>query len=119
MKNSANLFTPKLSIGVFYIALTIVFYFLNYFTPVLSDDWLYQYHLRDNSLITSMSDVISSQIFHYCNMNGRVVPHVLLQIMDPLLGKSYFNVWNAILFSLFIFLLTRTCIGENGAYPPT
>ena len=113
MKNSANLFTSKLSIGVFYIALTIVFYFLNYFTPVLSDDWLYQYHLRDNTLITSMSDVISSQIFHYCNINGRVVPHVLLQIMDPLLGKSYFNVWNAILFSLFIFLLTRTCIKKK------
>lgn len=78
-----------------------------------SDDWVYRYHSGNNTLIKSISDVISSQHYHYLHINGRVIPHLILQIFDPLIGKSYFNIFNAILFSVFIFLLNQTCIKEG------
>ena len=110
MTKKFNLTNSQFCIFVFYIALTILFYILNYSTPMYSDDWVYQYHCENNTLIESISDVISSQLFHYLHINGRVIPHFLLQIFDPLIGKNYFNLFNAILFSLFIFLLNQTCI---------
>lgn len=110
MKKKFNLTNSQFYIFVFYIALTALFYILNYSTPMYSDDWVYQYHCENGMLIESISDVISSQLFHYLHINGRVIPHFLLQIFDPLIGKNYFNLFNAILFSLFIFLLNQTCI---------
>lgn len=103
----------QLYLGIFYIILTVIFYFLNYFTPMYSDDWVYQYHSGNNLPINTFPDVISSQIFHYLNINGRVLPHFVLQIFDGLLGKSYYNVINAILFSVFIYLLNVITIGKQ------
>lgn len=113
MTKTNSITESKLYIVIFYIALTVLFYIFNYSTPMYSDDWVYQYHCGNNTLIRSISDVISSQHYHYLHINGRVIPHLILQIFDSLIGKGYFNIFNAILFSVFIFLMNRTCIKEE------
>lgn len=108
-----NIVVPQLCAVVFYIVLTMLFYVLNFSTPMYSDDWLYQYHWGNNTLIKSIFDVISSQYYHYLHINGRVIPHLILQIFDSIIGKNYFNIFNAILFSLLILLLNQICIKEE------
>lgn len=115
MTKRFNIIDSKVYIVILYIVLTVLFYIINYSTPMYSDDWLYQYHCGNNTHIKSISDVISSQYYHYLHINGRVIPHLILQIFDSLIGKNYFNIFNAILFSLFIFLLNQACI-KKGKY---
>lgn len=61
-----------------------------YFT--MDDDW-YATLLYSEEPITSLSDIIKSQIWHYNNWGGRSITHGLLQ-MILLAGESFADVLN-------------------------
>lgn len=93
----------------------IIFYILNYFTPLYSDDWHYNFIYGSLENINSLSDIIKSQYIHYFNVNGRFIPHFIVQLFDGILGKEIFNIFNTIAFILFLHLSTHFVKNEYKA----
>lgn len=85
----------------------IIFYILNYFTPLYSDDWHYNFIYGTLININNLSDIIKSQYIHYFEVNGRFIPHFIVQLFDGILGKEIFNIFNTIAFILFLHLSTH------------
>lgn len=88
----------------------VAFYVLNLLSPEFHDDFVYKFMLVNGSVdysrpINSLTDVFRSQWEHYFVANGRSVVHVLVQVFTGLLGKQIFNVLNAIVFAIFVYLL--------------
>ena len=77
----------------------IIFYILNHFTPLYSDDWHYNFIYGTFENINSLSDIIKSQYIHYFNVNGRFISHTIIQqlfFMDEwslqlFMGSRYFT----------------------------
>lgn len=105
-------------IGLFLLVIGVLFYLMNLYTPLTSDDFLYSFYLTPvaaksflvgpfcgfEQKILSIADIFSSQYNHYFYTNGRTVPHLLEQLFAGLIGKKYFNVLN-VFFLLFLNLL--------------
>ena len=105
----------------------VAFYALNLLSPEFHDDFVYKFMLVNGSVdysrpVNSLADVFRSQWEHYFVANGRSVVHVLVQVFTGLLGKQVFNVLNAIVFAIFVYLLknnvTRHSRG-NGVFAVT
>lgn len=102
-----------ISIALFMSIVGALFYIMNVYTPLISDDYLYSFYLTPvaaksffegtfvgfEQKILSLTDVLSSQYNHYFYVNGRTVPHIIEQIFAGIIGKEWFNVFN-----LFFFL---------------
>lgn len=87
----------------------VLFFTLNFFTPLLHDDFAYLYkfgpkaHVRPTAVpILNLSDVFESQYYHYLDVNGRFFSHFLIQLV-LLFGKSIFNILNTLVFLSLIF----------------
>ncbi len=95
-----------------------LFYVVNCLTPYFSDDWHYCMMIGPNGeeekWIESIHDVFVSNYYHYFQVNGRVVPHIFLMTFDALLGKSFFNVFNAFLFGFYLHLLNLNFVKERS-----
>lgn len=108
--------------AVYYILLccmAVFFFICNYYTPFIQDDYAYCYVYGPDSAtirptstrITSLVQVFISQFNHYNFVNGRITPHVFVQIFCGLLGKNVFNLVNTVIFVLFLDSVVRisTC----------
>ncbi len=78
-------------------------YFVNHYVPFMMDDEWYSTLLYSDEKITSLSDIISAQIWHWNNWGGRSITHGLLQLI-LMCGESFADVLNTI----FLFLLALT-----------
>jgi len=90
----------------------VVFYVMNAFTPLFSDDWHFAFIFRTDTRIKTLGDVLYSEYLHYLNYTGRTVPHFFVQLFDGILGKPAFNLINAGILVLFLHLLSST-FSEN------
>ncbi len=89
----------------FTIALiSLLFYVLNYLTPMYGDDYSYVNSFATEQRITSVWQIPESQFAHYFSMNGRVVTHALAQVF-LLLGDDLFNLLNVAGFLFLLFLI--------------
>ena len=57
--------------------------------------------------IQSLKDIIDSQGAYYMSRNGRFVTHCIVQFFCGIAGKGVFAVCNALMWILFIIMLTR------------
>ncbi|MDE5643093.1 MAG: hypothetical protein K2I56_06335 [Muribaculaceae bacterium] len=78
----------------------------------LGDDVDYGFVIHDHvwtssGEITSAGDIISSQVAHYHNTNGRFVAHTLVQLFCGVLGKGAFTLCNALVYFAFAWLAVR------------
>lgn len=80
-----------------------------------NDDITYRFHFLTKNPITSVGEVISSQVTHYFTANGRFIAHVFAQISIALWGQPVFAIINGCVFASFIWLLWKTC-KINGNY---
>lgn len=90
---------------------------LNALTPYLADDYVYMYSFLTKQRLSSLSDVAASMRTHSLHMNGRVIPHTMEQLflMAP---KLWFNLCNAGVYTLLIYLLYRVANGgERRSWP--
>ena len=90
----------------------VAFYVLNLLSPEFHDDFVYKFMIVNGSVdysrpINSLTDVFRSQWEHYFVANGRSLVHILVQVFTGLLGKQVFNVLNAIVFAIFVYLLQK------------
>lgn len=95
----------------------------------IGDDLVYGYLFDDNHAsaepdaeslhhITTISDVMCSQTYHYFNINGRLPVHTVIQIFDGILGHTAFAMANALIFILFIWLTVRLALHDTPLHHP-
>ena len=95
----------------------VAMWVLNMLTPEFIDDFWYKFKFIQEELyttdpVTSFKEVVISQYNHYFNINGRVIVHTAVQMFTGIWGKAVFNIFNAAVFALFIYLLAR-CSGKR------
>lgn len=89
----------------------LLFYILNYYTPLFADDYSYAFSFSTEERMTSVSQIFNSQIGHYKNMNGRSITHSLAQLF-LILGDDVFNIINVFSFLLLIYLIYYHACGS-------
>ena len=101
----------------FLALVAVMMYLLNRFTPLFCDDWHYAFVFgTPHTPIQSVGDILVSQWNHYFVFNGRFVPHFFVQLFDGILGKDAFNVINALLFALFLYVLAVVTSRDRKQY---
>lgn len=73
---------------------------LNFMTPYTVDDFCYMFSFADfNQRITYIGQIFASMASHYQSVNGRVIPHFLVQIfLMEGMDKAFFNIVNTLVF---------------------
>lgn len=108
MKNKIECISLIISIVIIFIAIFI----LNYYTPLIADDYEYSYIFWTDERISSLLDILISQAKHYIQWGGRSVAHTLGQI-SLMLGKPVFNITNSFMYLLLIVLICKHILGSK------
>lgn len=95
----------KISLWIVGVIIAIGFYLFSSVVPYYSDDLWYTFiHESDRSYptqsVTSISDIITSQINHYMTVNGRLPVTFIVQMVVTFVPKWIFDILNAIIFTL-------------------
>ncbi len=88
----------------------------NRLTDLVADDYRYCFSYADNSRIRSVLEIFPSMAAHRHIMNGRVVPHFLVQLF-LLLPKGIFDAVNSLFFVLLVWLIHRLSVGRGLSNP--
>lgn len=98
--------------------LAAVFYLMNMYTPLsFKDDLEYSFSYATGERLSSVKDVLTSQIAHYNIKNGRFVAHTTEQFL-LCEGKSVFNIVNTLVYMLFGILVCYHGAGESPLKHP-
>lgn len=92
----------------------LLLFFCTHETDLIADDYRYCFSYADGSRIERVAQIFPSMAAHRQTMNGRVVPHFLVQLF-LLLPKAVFDGWNALLFTALVWLIGHTA--GRGARP--
>lgn len=76
------------------------------------DNFTYQFSFATHERIKSVSEIFPSMNVHYMTWNGRYVAHWLVQFFVALFGRTAFSVCNAIVYIIYILLLTKLGKGK-------
>lgn len=101
---------------LFCLAFFAMMFLCNHWTDLIADDYRYCFSYADDTRIESIAQIIPSMAAHRHSMNGRVVPHFLVQLF-LMLPKGIFDVVNALLFVLLIWLLHELAVGKGLPNP--
>lgn len=75
----------------------------------LGDEITYNYSFKSGAPISTLSEVITSQIEHYKTINGRTLAHFLCQLYIPFFGKTAFAISNALVCVGLLLLMASLC----------
>jgi len=81
--------------GILIVISILVMYRTHRAIPFMMDDLWYSTVLSDDTPITSFSDIITSQIWHYHNWGGRSMTHGILQL-TLLAGEKAADILNVV-----------------------
>lgn len=110
MKTLSTFFQNSKTKYIILFGLFIIIWFHNYCFPLIWDDYVYSYVLKDNYFnpmpenmvrISGIQDIIMSQWDHYFRWGGRTIAHLLVQFF-LWQGKCFFNIVNALCFVLLL-----------------
>ena len=116
MKKLLRFSRSRLLLLLFCLAFFAMMFLCNHWTDLIADDYRYCFSYADDTRIESIAQIIPSMAAHRHSMNGRVVPHFLVQLF-LLLPKGIFDVANALLFVLLIWLLHKLAVGKGLPNP--
>lgn len=85
------------------ISFAIILY-LNILTPLISDDITYMFVYGETARITSVSDIIQSQVNHYYQWGGRSIVHFVAQLL-LMLPAYVSDVLNASVYLIYVVLI--------------
>lgn len=117
MNNNIEQLNTVLNKKIILLLLTLyfLFWYLNYCTPLIFDDYIYSFAFSENSMLVPFPEtatriegfkaILSSQWTHYFSWGGRTVAHTLAQFF-LWQGKFLFNFVNA---ACFVLLLLEIC----------
>ncbi len=98
-------FTPFSVRGVILLVFLIMLV-LTFLTPLGHDDYSYSFSFADDTRIRSIGQIIPSMAVHRELLNGRVVPHALVQFF-LMIPKPFFNLFNAMNACILIMMVSR------------
>lgn len=101
--------SKKIMWGITYVLIPIsilVMYRTHQAVPFMTDDLWYSTMLSDDTPISSFSDIVKSQIWHYYNWGGRSMTHGMLQI-TLLMGEYAADILNV---AVTLLLSAMVCI---------
>lgn len=82
--------------GILIVVSVLVMYKTHRAVPFMMDDLWYSTMLSDETPITSFSDIVRSQIWHYFNWGGRSMTHGILQL-TLLAGERAADILNVLM----------------------
>ena len=109
MRDNSVILRLNRSKPVLYAVLALVFLLMLYCnmkTGMIADDYRYCFSFADDSRIESVMQIFPSMAAHRESMNGRLVAHFLVQLF-LLLPGAVFDVCNAAMFTLLVWLIYR------------
>ena len=109
-------YSRKIYCAVFLALVALVIYALNCFTSMYLDDWVYAFKYGTHDRVEGISDIITGQWLHYLVKNGRYPVHFIVQLFDGILGKGVFNVFNTVVFVLFLYVLVLVTTHDRKNY---
>lgn len=86
---------------------------LNRWTPYICDDYTYMHSFQTGERIESLLEILPSMARHSHTMNGRLISHGLEQAF-MLVPAFVFDVTNAAVFTLTLYLVHRLCTGAHS-----
>lgn len=95
-----------------YTAVFISAFMLTVLTPKYADDFAYSFSFATDQRIRSIADIFPSMAVHRVLLNGRVVPHFLVQLF-LMFPKAVFSLLNAMETVLLLKLSSR-CLQTSG-----
>ena len=107
-----NLKKKKIILTFMFIIIFVFMYMLNSKTQLVSDDFVYQFVFQGRypsdatRLISNPLDIFISMANHWIEWGGRVSVHFLLQF-SFMLGITFFNVFNSLMFILLGILIYK------------
>ena len=107
----------KTTLLLYSIVFTL-FWLMTYFTAIdIGDDIAYMFVFGENNHpIHSVVDCIVSQYNHYFVQHGRIPVMFLVQLFDSVIGKTIFNVCNALLFCFTLYLLVQYTFHKQSVF---
>ena len=112
----------KLSYVILLITITVIIGLLQLWSaPTMSDDILYRFIWQTEwqsplEPITSVGDVIKSQLVHYEYVNGRSILHFIGQVMINLIPEEGYKIINTLMFLLLIGSVVKYVSKEKVFY---
>ena len=94
----------KVFVLIIFIIIGVLFYILNYYTPLYVDDYSYSFSFMDGGKINNIKELLLSQKAHYLSMNGRSITHTIAQIF-LCHQKAFFNFFNTIIYISLILVI--------------
>ena len=88
---------------------------LNCLTPYICDDYVYMNSFQTGERLRSLWEIIPSMAAHSRSMNGRLISHGLEQAF-MLLPPVVFDIANAAVFTMTVYLVHRLCAGKSSTW---
>ncbi len=111
-----SIFKNKTAIGNPILILSFVIFLimlvLTSLTPFGHDDYSYSFSFYDDTRIQSVSQIFPSMLVHRQLLNGRLIPHAMVQFF-LMLPKPFFNVFNALNSASLVWLLSQFLQSDN------
>jgi len=107
--------SKKINGVMFLLVLGITFVymvFLNSQTPLIADDFVYTFIFGTSTPVSSVGDIIDSQVSYYLTWGGRVVAETLTQLF-MFLGKDVFNIANSLCYLIFCLTVYFLAVGRS------
>ncbi|WAW14992.1 DUF3329 domain-containing protein [Peptostreptococcus equinus] len=101
MKKEKNIINLGAIISISFILAFM--YMLNRYTTYVADDFNNMF-IDATRRISSISDIVETQILRYHDTNGRTVAHTIVQLQLLLFNKTQIEILNTIGFGIFIYL---------------
>ena len=95
-----------------YAAVFISAFMLTVLTPKYADDFAYSFSFATDQRIRSIADIFPSMAVHRVLLNGRVVPHFLVQLF-LMFPKAVFSLLNA-METILLLKLSSRCLQTSG-----
>ena len=106
----------KYAITLIFVFIFIFMLYLNFKTTFVADDFNNMFF--HNQRITSINQIIQSQIYRYYNTNGRVFAHFMGGVL--LMNQKFLiNILNSGCFCIFMYLIYSFIYLDNGYILPS
>ncbi len=109
MFNKIN--SSKKTFALSVVVIFAIMLILNFWTDYCADDYVYHFNFYTGEKITGLITLAQSLYKHYFALNGRLAPHLLVQIFMQM-PKFVFNFINAAVFTGLLLLIER--LYSNG-----
>lgn len=103
-----KILSKKTNFIIIMILFGLIIYIITCLTPKIADDFAWGYVSKTGEPITNINQIFVSMKNFYMTQNGRIFGEFYIQLFT-LLGKTVFNICNALVYTLVIYLIYKIC----------